>query len=221
MNALEKADWILKRARKVAQEYEKKGYRVSLNPGSDLLPEGLANYRPHLLAQNEQDAVMVEWITSPALMAETDRLLQITRIVQDLPGWRLELRISNARAPTGTQPWNNPPPLKKRAIYARIGEAQALLQSEHLQAAWLVQWTATQAALCWLARQEGLACEYSDRKLLLKQLFSLGIISSEDYALLHRAAQPGQAAIQGLDAGQPDAGFVGQLIQITIRLLSE
>ncbi len=221
MSTLTRADWIQKRARKAAQEFEKKGYQVSLNPASELLPELPENYRPHLMAQSDGETVMVEWITSATLMAETDRLLQIAQAVQNMPGWRLELRVNNAPSPAGMEPWNSPAPLAKRAIYKQIGEAQSLLQTGHVQAAWLVQWSATRAALCWLAGQEGLACKQNDNRQVMKQLFSLGVIPREAYDVLRRATLHGQAAVLGLETGLPEADLLQQLIQITIRLLME
>jgi hypothetical protein len=221
MNNPLKTDWIRRRARKAAQEFTSKGYQVDLNADREALPDPLGSYQPHLLAQNDQDTVLVEFTSTPDLLAESDRFLQIALAVQALPGWRFELRVSNAKSPAGLEPWSSSSPLGKRDIYARIGEVQALLQSEHLQAALLVQWTATEAVLRRLASQEEIAYRPSDRKHLIKQLFSSGLISRQDYDLLLYAASLGLAIILGFESELPSIELLRQLVQITIRLLRE
>ena len=49
-----------RRVQELAQEYQDRGYQVTVGPEPGQLPEPLARFRPDLVARKSDDAVVVE-----------------------------------------------------------------------------------------------------------------------------------------------------------------
>lgn len=84
------SDQLMERTRaRVAREYRRDGYRV-IRPGDPAaLPEFLQGFRPTLIAERDDDHVVIEIRTTRSLKGDKEFVALAERI-ERLKGWRLE-----------------------------------------------------------------------------------------------------------------------------------
>jgi hypothetical protein len=79
-----------KAKRRVAASYRKAGYRVTVPPSPETLPPFLLDCHPDLVAERDDDRVVVEIKPAGSLKGSND-LVEMAQRVANQPGWRLEL----------------------------------------------------------------------------------------------------------------------------------
>lgn len=84
--------------RRIATSYRKQGYRVAAPPAPESLPAFLSNCHPDLIAEREDDRVVVEIKPAGSLRGAND-LVDMAERVANQPGWRLELVTFRDRDP--------------------------------------------------------------------------------------------------------------------------
>ncbi len=84
--------------RRVAKSYQKQGYRVAASPDPGSLPAFLSDCHPDLIAERDDDRVVVEIKPTGSLRGAND-LVEIAERVATQPGWRLELVTFRDRDP--------------------------------------------------------------------------------------------------------------------------
>ncbi|WP_421656463.1 hypothetical protein [Leptothermofonsia sp. ETS-13] len=86
------------RLRRLAREYQEKGYSVILHPSASELPAVLADCSIDLIAKSEDATVVVEVRTRDSLTLNgSEDLHRMTALIQQLPGWEFELVVTNHR----------------------------------------------------------------------------------------------------------------------------
>jgi hypothetical protein len=85
-------------SRRVAASYRKQGYQVTLPVAPDALPAFLRGCHPDLIAERDDDRVVVEIKPAGALKGAND-LVDLAERVARQPGWRLELVTFRDRDP--------------------------------------------------------------------------------------------------------------------------
>ena len=81
---------VAKARQRVASSYRRQGYQVSVPSKADALPEFLHDCEPTLVAEREDDRVVVEIKPTEALKGANE-LVELAERVAGQPGWRLEL----------------------------------------------------------------------------------------------------------------------------------
>jgi hypothetical protein len=76
--------------RRVLREYKRLGYRVIERPGPEAMPEFLREFRPGLLAERDDDHVVVEVRTARSLKGANE-FVELASRIEGTAGWRLEL----------------------------------------------------------------------------------------------------------------------------------
>jgi hypothetical protein len=117
------------RIQEIAQEYRGKGYEVTIQPGRGQLPEFLTRYRPHILAHGGGENLVIEVESRTSMMRSRD-LRKLARTIEEHPGWRFELVVTN--------PSEDAPSLDKNGIARATGKIEELLDSIYLEAALLL-----------------------------------------------------------------------------------
>lgn len=83
---------------RLAREYRRKGYQVTLHPSPEQLPPSLAHCSLDLLAVSDSKVIAAEVRTRENLTLNgSEDLRRISESVQKLPGWEFELVVTNAR----------------------------------------------------------------------------------------------------------------------------
>jgi len=203
---------------KLAQEYQEKGYKVSIHPNLEDLPEFLKKYRycPDLIAYGKEESVVVEIKSRTSLNTSSEQLRALANEIEIIPGWRLELVMINPEEETYSS--NVERSLKQNEIESQL-QAVSQLSSQHLESAFLFCWSLVEATLRLLAEKEFGILQRVDPLYLIKQLATEGVISRSEYQLLMSAYSMRSAIAHGFKTTQLSSNILSELIKMTEQLL--
>jgi hypothetical protein len=89
-----------RRLLRLAREYEKQGYQVLRYPSPEQLPEPLQGFSIALIAKGSDETIVVDVRSRPNLTLNGPAdLRRLAEKVEELPGWRLNLVVTNPRHP--------------------------------------------------------------------------------------------------------------------------
>jgi uncharacterized protein YutE (UPF0331/DUF86 family) len=118
--------------------------------------------------------------------------------IRQQPRWRFSLVVIDPRsdevAPSAE------PLLNLDAIANRLEMADELRRAGSKDAAFLLLWVSIEALLRQIATREGLPLERMPSSALLKELFSVGILSRDDLETSQRAFAVRNALVHGFEA---------------------
>jgi hypothetical protein len=201
----------------IASEYQARGYEVLIEPGPEKLPEFLASFHPDLVARGPSESVVVE-IKVGTKTATSERFREIAETIQRQPGWRFSLVVIDPRSDEVALPTQQL--LDRKEITVRFERANELLNTGMVDAAFLLLWISVEALLRRIATREGLPLERVPSSSLLKELFSLGILSRSQLDVAQRAFSVRNALVHGFEATKLDE-TARELAQLAQQLLSE
>ena len=190
-----------RRIQQIADEYRSRGYEVVSEPTGSVLPEFLAGFHPDLIAYGPNDSVVVE-VKMGTETAVSERYGELARRIQQQPGWRFSLvvvdRGSDEVAPLAQQL------LDREGIKDRLKEAQELRDRGVQDAAFLLLWSSVEALLRHIAAREELPLERVPSSAVLKELFSLGLLSRRGLDIALRAFSVRNSLVHGFET--PELG---------------
>ena len=166
------AEYLL--ARKTAEEYRRKGYKVALGPELEFLP----GFHADLVVRKDDEIKVIE-VKSRSSLAADAKIRELVRAVDSRPGWSFELLLvaepEKLDAPEGARSFDREQGLQ------RIREAERALASGLSEAALVLAWSACEAAVRVLVTEQ----EKSDRDIsapgyFLDRAVFLGIVSREE-----------------------------------------
>ena len=167
---------------KVAEDYRRRGYDVAIMPSGPNLPEFLAGYQPDIIARGPAESVVVE-VKVGTQTSVAERFREIAERINRQPGWRFShVYVSPSEPDQLTEA--EPAPLP--ALQERAREADALLQAGQPEAAFLLFWSALEGSLRLLGRRAQLPLENLPSSALIRELYSSGEISRDDFDTLMR-----------------------------------
>ena len=201
----------------IAAEYEARGYEVLVEPRPEQLPEFLAGFRPDLVARGPNESVVVE-VKVGTQTAASERFRELAETIQRQPGWRFSLVVIDPRSDEVAPPTQQL--LDRQAIVDRLGRANELLKTGATDAAFLLMWVAVEALLRHIATREGLPLERVPSSSLMKELFSLGILSRSELEVAQRAFSVRNALVHGFATTRLDETS-RELAQFAQKLLLE
>jgi hypothetical protein len=207
-----------RKLQEIAADYSARGYEVLIEPGSTRLPEFLAGFRPDLVAFGPQDSVVVE-LKVGTQTAASERFRELAEAIQRQPGWRFSLVVIDPRsddvAPSAQQLLN------RNEILDRLEKANELLKVGTKDVAFVLLWVSIEALLRRIAIQEGLPLERVPPSALMKELYSLGVLSRNDLDTTQRAFAVRNSIVHGFEASGLDQQIFRELVQLARRLLME
>lgn len=123
------------RARRIAEEYRRRGYEVIEEPSQEQLPDFLSGYHPDLLIRKGDEAIIVE-VKSRASLAKESQVSELARLLRTKPDWNFELVVVGEedqwRAPAGARPF------AREDILRGLEAAEKLLEAGFSEAALLI-----------------------------------------------------------------------------------
>jgi len=207
-----------RKLQEIAADYRARGYGVFIEPDPTELPEFLAGFRPDLVAFGPQDSVVVE-LKVGTQTAVSERFRELAEAIQRQPGWRFSLVVIDPRsddvAPSAQQLLN------RNEILDRLEEADELLKAGTKDVAFILLWISIEALLRRIAIQEGLPLERVPPSALIKELYSLGVLSRNDLDTAQRAFSVRNSIVHGFESSELDQQIAGELAQLAHRLLME
>lgn len=205
-----------RRIRSVAQDYRDQGYVVVVRPGKQDLPTFLADYAVDLYVHNGDDHAIVEVKTRSSLTS-AEQLTQLASVLQDRPGWRLDLVMVKARDKRFVE---EPIQILNEAeVEERFRQAEELLACKQDIGAMLLAWTATEAAMRLVARHESVGLKEQSPAYLVKQLFSTGVLDRNQYELLDEAVRFRNTIVHGFKMKDLQPQVVRNLVAVGRTLL--
>jgi len=206
------------RMKEIADEYRRKGYQVVEEPEDELLPEFLENYRPDLLAWNDNEHVILEFKDQQTLVAE-NYLKELAALIDARPDWRLELIVFGPPRPMPGL--LNAKTLSPEQIRQYVSSARLLLQNDEFLSAQLVAWSALEATLRTVAEENGMVIERPGPEYLIKTLYSAGLLTHVDFEFLQNAIWFRNRLIHGFQPSSVARSEVEMLLSMIEEKLAE
>jgi Holliday junction resolvase len=180
------------RLEQVAREYQGRGYRVDLSPGSHKWGLPVA---PDLVAEGPNEVVVVQ-VKSRRSMTDATyaQLTELSELVARRPAWRLEIVIADPVVDETVADLIEASP-SRELVMERAAQALTLQESGQSEAALLLAWSALEGASRVRQQVDG---EKDDAELSAKQLYSLGLLSDRQYDLVERASHHKTLVAHGL-----------------------
>ena len=202
-------------ARKTAQEYQSKGYDVLADAPLDFLP----GFHADLIARKGDQAKVIAVKTRSSLAAD-HKIRQLAEALDARQGWTFELIMvgepENRDAPIGALA------LESEGILQRIERAEKVLDSGPPEAAFILAWSACEAALRALVADEGVSKpDITSTTYIINQARYLGLISKDDYLNLTGLQKYRNAIVHGFTHDDLSVEMVSELIQTACRMIAE
>ncbi len=195
-------------ARKTAEEYRSKGYTVSVEAPLDFLP----GYRADLIVQKDEQVKVIE-VKTHASLAATSRIDELARAIDSKPGWSFELLL--VAEPEKLEPPAEARSFEREQILERLEEAEEILTTGHVEAAFLLAWSGCEAALrLAIAEQEVPGEDITTAAHTLGQAAYLGVISRAEYGQLTNLQRHRNAIVHGFSQGDFGEAPVRELLEL-------
>lgn len=205
---------ILKRkfTEKRAAEYRSRGYDVLQDAPLEFLP----GFRADLLVRKdgESKVIAVQTRTSLAVTSEID---QVAEVLGSRPGWSFDLLLVGEPERLGAP--DNAQPFTKEDIFRRIEEAEGALAAGFAEAAFLLAWSACEAAVRAMVAAEGFdILRVTQAGYVLGQAVFHGAISNDDDKYLSDMLEYRNAIVHGFQVTDFEADRAKDLIVAARKL---
>ena len=199
-------------ADQTAEEYRRKGYEVSREPQLDFLP----GFRPDLVARKGDEAIVVE-VKARSSLAANPKIKEFAQVIRSKPGWSFELVLvaepEKLDSPEGANP------LGGEGIVEQINKAERALESNLPEAAFLLAWSACEAAVREMNASQGVSSKgITTPSYVLNQAVSQGVISRDDYNKLAGMMRYRNAIVHGFSLNDFSDKLVKDLIKSVRRM---
>ena len=199
-------------AQKTAEEYRSQGYEVERGAPLEFLP----GYRADLLVQKNDETKVVAVKARQSLAADP-RIAEVARLLESKPGWSFELLLvsepERVDSPEGISSFDG------EHIARKLEEAERSLQIGLPEAAFLLAWSALEAAMRSRIEDQGISVTYiTSPRFLLDQATFHGLISRDEYNDLSRMLKYRNAIVHGFGADDFDDELVTALIDTVRRI---
>ena len=198
---------------KTVAKYRSRGYEVEENCPLEFLP----GFRADLVARKDGEVRVIE-VKSRTSLAATPKLNELAEILYSKPGWSYDLLLvgepEKLESPEGAQPF------AEEEIRQRLAEAEKVLEKGSGEAAFLLAWSACEAATRNMIETEGISItRVTTAAYVLDMAVMHGIISREDYDYLTDMMKYRNAIAHGFDVNGFSDEKVTELIGVVLRLL--
>ncbi len=199
------------RVYEIAEDYKKRGYDVTIAPSPKNLPPFLSNFTPDIVALSHSESVVIA-IKSFHKSRPTNYWRELANTIQNHPGWRFELVIDSRREP--------PPSIAPEQISRLLEEGQRLTKENILDAALLVTWAATEAAMRLASKVYEVELPDYRPTTVVSRLYTDGILEREEYEFLMSCIKIRNSYAHGYRGETIQPGFIQRLNEIASRLLA-
>ena len=201
-------------AQKTVEEYRSKGYEVSRGALLDFFP----GFRADLIVRKDDEVKVIE-VKSRSSLAANPKISELARIIDSKPGWSFELLLvgepEKLDSPEGAQSFEG------ENIVQRIEEAEQSLEAGLSEAAFLLAWSACEAAIRELIAAQGVSnTDITTPGYVLDQAIFHGVISRDEYRSLTSMRKYRNAIVHGFSVNDFSDALVTDLIN-TVRRMTE
>ncbi len=183
----------------LAEQYRREGYNVIVHPSANDLPFELGRYQPDLLVQKEQGGFVIA-VRSRAGRLSVDQLSSVADEVKKHPGWRF-LLVTGQDVASAELPGKNDESVSWDGISNRINQARRLEDNGDSEAAFLILWISLEQLLRLHARQVAIPVDRLSPSIMIRQLYSLGELSIEQFDVALECQNARNRLVHGFPAG--------------------
>ena len=194
----------------IAAEYRSRGYVVAYS-GEAELPDFLREFTPDLTATGNGEHVVVAVRASPELRSED--LARLAKAISQRSDWRLDLAVVNPAASDEIPVYGEL--ASEQVITDLLGNAEELRRDGQTEAAAMLVWSAAEAVLRRMTRDE--SDERKASSYVLKSLYADGLLEPSMYTSLERMLEFRNAFAHGFGA-RLEPGIVDEVIADVRRL---
>lgn len=163
---------------RIAAQYRSRGFDVVISPGREDRPDFLEDFQPDLIARGPKESVVVE-VKKGTDVAHGARLQPLAERIAQHPGWKFALVMLNDN---GVEQFSaEKTPIPTTEIAERISRANQIANNGSPDAGFLLLWSSIEAILRNLAAHAHLPVENAPTSVLLRELYSAGEISREQF----------------------------------------
>ena len=200
--------------RKTAEKYRREGYEVSLDPLLNFMP----GFQPDLIVRKGDEVKVIE-VKSRSSLAADRRIAELARFIDSKPGWSFELVLvsepEKLDSPEGARSFVGKETLR------RMEEAEKSLQAGFHEAAFLLAWSACEAAIRELIEEQGVSNPSITRPgYVLDQAIHVGVISRDEYNYLTNMQRYRNAIVHGFTVSDFGEEEVRGLIETVRRIVT-
>jgi hypothetical protein len=180
--------------RRIAEELERNGFEVTLEPSPNSVPFNLGGYQPDIVAKKSDVGLIIE-VKRSERDTSLDRYAEVAARVREHPGWRFLLvpadRFKEIRsiATLALPDWPD--------LIQAAEAANELVERRMYQAAFLTVWSALEGLLRRVSEEQAIPAGALSPASLLKHLFSFGVLSRRQFAALEELLQIRNATVHG------------------------
>jgi hypothetical protein len=198
---------------KTAEEYRSRGYEVVQEAPLDFLP----GFTADLLVRKGDEVKVIEVKSRPSLAADP-RIGELARRIESRPGWTFELVLvsepEKLDSPAGARSFGS------TNIAQRFEEAEKALEAGLPEAAFLLAWSAHEAAIRAVFAEEGVTeSGITGPDFVLGRAVSNGVISRDEYKALKEMLKYRNAIVHGFSLSDFRPELVVELIRAGRRII--
>ena len=195
-----------------AEEYLRRGYEVMRQPQLDFLPD----FRPDLVARKGDEAIVIE-VKARSSLAANPKIREFAEIIRSKPGWSFELIL--VAEPEKLDSPDDAQSLGSEGILGQIEKAEKALEAGLSEAAFLLAWSACEAAVREMNASQGVSTKgISTPSYVLNQAVSQGVISRDEYNKLTGMMRYRNAIVHGFSLNDFSDDLVKDLIKNVRRM---
>jgi len=206
-----------RRLRTAAREYVQQGYHVIRHPKLEERPDFLAEFEPDMIAYGTTENVVVE-VRSRDTLSGAKELAALTAAINAEVGWRIDLIVTNPRKQEVVQKGSTL--LSRDDAQERILTSRQLLAVEQTEASFILAWSMIEMVLRQFGEVGQVPVDFMGPNALLRDAYSLGVISLDEYEALRAALPQRNAIVHGYRASADLASLAIRMIEIAERLLT-
>ena len=220
MNLAQRPERERRKTLLLAREYEKRGFRVAVEPQGERLPEFLreARYSPDLIVEGPDECIVIE-VTSRDSVERLRELSEVSGTIERMPGWRFMLVMTNSQRPK--EP-DFPVPLAKieelRDAVRRVEELHEQFkncEAEYSHAVLLLAWAVVEGILrMYLYTGDGSGRpQVQSGQSLVRDAVMLGFLELDDGDFLNRMASVRNRVAHGVVSERLSAADLDRLVR--------
>ena len=199
---------------KTAEEYRSRGYEVVLEAPLEFFP----GFTADLLVRKGDEVKVIEVKSRPSLAVDP-RIGELARRIESKPGWTFELVLvsqpEKLDSPAGARSFGS------ENIAQRFEEAEKALEAGLPEAAFLLAWSAHEAAIRAVFAEEGIAQSgITGPDFVLGRAVSHGVISRDEYKTMKEMLKYRNAIVHGFSLSDFRAELVVDFIRAGRRIIN-
>jgi len=199
--------------KEIAKEYTQKGYSVFTNLEFNNVPDFLKNYSPDIIAISENDKVVIEVKTKNSLSKSKD-LESLANLIEQQEGWRFELVVTNSKQVVDMEREDS----SLNEISKLLLDAEELLNIDYVKASYILTWSSLESIIRKKLKNENIKSEYNNPIQMIKNLYTFGLITRDEYDFLHNHFKLRNLVVHGFNAPSLDYQITKNLINFAKNL---